>query len=672
MNCSHARALLATYRELNSNPKEASELEEHLAHCQSCQNALAQYQSIGERIRSIPSIESPSDAHQKLMQALAAEHVRFLQRISSSAASTPAPAFLKPYLKDITGSTPQTEHLVTLSTANTGPLPVIQPIKTRRPYKMNHVAILGLAASFLMVVLMGGLTSLLLLANQKGTPPPQPNLSVASVVKPSQVDAIPYTTTTQYPHVASAVANGTTVYYTSYSDDTKSWMLGKFLQQSTNNTSMSTPLLTDPATHPMIVLGADQNWLLWYQIDTPLKQPKNHTNSSTQSTTTNNLQGSWSLHALYIGDTTQQADPTDSLVLYKNTFMTSTAPSWVNTPVQGLWLSQNQVLVSVIDKKGNSYLFNDQLTPNAIADTQQLAEGQKGHVLSSPTATAGGNNIYWSDEWINQNNQLASNIWTQQIENEQPENTGRWAAHMQSETYLLRNNGSSFHPQVVHNTLFYISHPPVTDQVIQNTPTSTPQATGTAQPSQTPNGQTTVTPQIQQTGTPVATPTPTTVNASTFLGGTTRVDPTMQTPQIDETISGDLEAYTANGLTPVTLSINAQNNVSALQGGGRFIIWENTATKSFEMYDVIANAPVIIGANDIPATAAFLATNGNTAVWAKFTPLSTGATNSSDTSTNTAQGQNTNNTTDSKDTTITNTTSTPVSVNFGVLNWPKN
>ena len=83
MNCRQVRALLAIFRELN--PREKQDLELHLAQCDECKEASAQYQVIGERIRSMPQIEPSPDAHDKLMHALAAEHVHYLQRTPATA-----------------------------------------------------------------------------------------------------------------------------------------------------------------------------------------------------------------------------------------------------------------------------------------------------------------------------------------------------------------------------------------------------------------------------------------------------------------------------------------------------------------------------------------------------------------------------------------------------------
>ena len=54
MNCIQAQAMLAAYRELRDSKADTTELEVHLEHCASCRQVLANYNLIGEQIRSLP------------------------------------------------------------------------------------------------------------------------------------------------------------------------------------------------------------------------------------------------------------------------------------------------------------------------------------------------------------------------------------------------------------------------------------------------------------------------------------------------------------------------------------------------------------------------------------------------------------------------------------------
>jgi hypothetical protein len=56
---------------------------------------------VGEKLHLFPALEPNPDAHAKLMQALATEHTRYLQRSTASGTpAIPAPDFLKPYIKE--------------------------------------------------------------------------------------------------------------------------------------------------------------------------------------------------------------------------------------------------------------------------------------------------------------------------------------------------------------------------------------------------------------------------------------------------------------------------------------------------------------------------------------------------------------------------------------------
>lgn len=636
MNCSQARALLAIYRETNKDSQDFSSLEDHLTHCTACNEVSAHYAFIGERMRSMPTITPSPDAHSRLMQALAAEHVRFLQRSPSSAASKPVPAFLAPFLKNFAHQIAPLDTLAAFSTANTGPLPIIKPTRTHPSYRMNHIAILGLAASFLIVLMTGGLTALLMLAKQG------PSSSIAitsssntSIHQSSQVDTVAYATQAAYPHIASAVASGDSIYYTAYNDDTTAWMLEKL---DNNNNQISTPLLSSPATNPMLVLGGTKDWLVWLQIDAPLQTK----GKIVPLPTNNKLVGSWSLHALAPDSTipTTANGDVQSITLHKDNFDTANVPSWVNSPVQGLWFIQNKVLIAFIDDKGVSHLVSYQLDTNKVSATKELAHSVKDHILTSPTANSDGTDIYWSEEWMSDTNNLIGKIWTQQTVAATPDSMGRWTPHTKTETYLFRPDENLFRPQVVSNTLFLLNAP-------LNMTGSTQNATQQGQniqPIPTITSTSTVAAKVKSVATAtvqaIATQPP--LDITTVLGGATRVDPTIRTPQVDETLAGKLLAFTADGALPQSTPTDDNKLVSALQGGTRFLIWQNAA-RGFEMYDVVTRSPVSINPGDIPKDAAFMTVNGDTAVWAVYAQ-----------STNTVSAQN----------------ETNFQVIFGTFKWP--
>lgn len=565
-------------------------LETHLSQCAACEEVQAQYTITGERLRTLPRIELLPDAHTKLMQALATEHVHFLQYTPASTVAKPTPAFLAPYLKDLAQNGLYANKLAAFATADTGPIPIVQQSTKRRPiYQINHFTIIGVAASFLMMLLVGSLTCLLLLT-QHGSSISPPSLVVHQL---NDVRSVNYIATSVYPHVASAVASSYTIYYTTYNDDETSWQLEQFDEKANSNT----PLLAKPSTQELIVLGSSANWLIWLQIDLPKSantpsQPTNDTNTTPTRV--------WSLHAHYLSSTPSAGTgmaPFDRELTSK-TFDPSTVPSWVNRPIQGISFIQNTLLAAIIDAQGISHLQSFQLDPTKEITQTELANASNGHLLTSPTANSNGTAIYWADEYIsNAGGQLSSDIWTQQTTDASPSNAGRWVAHQTIKQYLFRADGKSFHPQMVNDTLFLLS----TSQTDGNTPNPTPLITASAQARST---ATTIQPTVV----------PTAVNYANLPEGAINLDPKIFTPQIDSRQAGKILSFTASGVAEVLPQFDNTQIVTALQGGTGFLLWQRTDGSNFGMYDVIAKAPVEVGDNVFPSNSAFLMVNGDTAI----------------------------------------------------------
>jgi len=568
LNCSQAQAILAIYRELKSDPVSTKALHEHLAGCDACRQVQTQQSFVGERIRSLPAIEPSPDAHSRLLRALATEHLNHLQHNPST--SPPPPAFLAPYLQSAQHGV-QSDPLIAFSTADTGPLSIIQAPRKRRPSRqMSHAAILGIAATFLMVLLMGGLTSLLLLAN-RGIPNPPSSASVATF---SQVAMAKYTTATAYTHVMSAAATRHAIYYTAYGDGQTGWMLQRLDAQ----TRKSVPLLTAASATPLIILGSSESWLTWLQMDAPSPSTNKHPAGNARA---------WTLRVLSLNP--EQASIAVPITIAKDTFDQGTVPGWVHTPIQGIWFTNDGLLAAIIDNKGNAHLINYKLTANNIADAQQLASSSNGHILTSPTATGDGTSIYWSEEWQGNDGVLRSNIWTQQTQTTPPPHQGRWLPHPIISNYLFRSDGMSFHPNVVGDMLFLLSTNPAESA---NADQAAASAASTVTPTTTP------VPSIQSN--------PATIDRVAF---------SFYPPQIDEAIQGMLLTFTVDGIAALPGPQNTNGPVSALQSGSRFLLWQS-ATRGFEMYDVVAKSPVSIGAGAIPPDASFVMVNDDTAVWA--------------------------------------------------------
>lgn len=596
--------MLAAYRELKNGQMETTALEIHLSSCPECRAFLAEGNLVGERMRALPEIQLPTDARTRLMRALATEHTRFIQQAPSTQQSIPVPAFLTPYLKEQGQEVPHT--IAAFSTADTGPLPLIEmPRKRRatrrRPIKMSSFAIVGLAAVFLMTIMVGGLTSLVILAN-RGVPDISNKVTVGQI---SQLSTTTYTTATSYTHIVSAVGNRGNIYYTAYGTNDNSWILAAL----DNQTKITTPLLANPGINPLLVLSSSDNWLIWLQFDLP-KQVINK-NAHNHSVTEHEIR-TWSLLATYLGtDPASTFTSTTPLLLQKGIFDESTAPTWVHTPIEGIWTGQNIVLAATLDKSGVSHLTRYTLDAEKSPRATELASVNDEHILTSPTANSDGTSLYWSEEWLTDGTMLHSTVWTQKITPASLPLNGRWGHQTNTDTYPLRTDADLFHPQVVNNMLFL--------QDVKN-------ATTTAIEDTTANV------------TPATTATPSTQTNATLLSGRTN-SAFYALP--DQALQGTLEAFSALDDSAIQTSIN-DGLVQGPQAGARFLLWQNS-NKGIGMYDAITREIVPVGPSPIPNNAALLTVNGDTTTW----------TVNSD---NSANNQNT-----------TNATNT---VTFGMFNWP--
>ena len=583
MNCNQARAMLAAYRELKNGEVDTLELDVHLEGCASCRQELARYMLIGEQVRSLPVIEPLPDMHATLMHAIAKVQLEFIRRSAPGTVITPE--FLKPYIQEHVQFSHDSDLITAFSTAETGPLPIIQAKrKPRHRSHMSQFAVLGLAAMFLIVLMMGGLTSLLMLAHNNV----QPN-GITIRVDRTEIISAQYTTSTPYPHVVSAVADGANIYYTAYGDGTNnSWML----EMLNRKTKISTPLLPTPNANTLIVLGSSTSGVVWLQFDGYKSNPHQKDLPGYSQHPPASLQ--WSLHYLsseQLQPAAVSSSPPASEVLLKGTFNQNSAPSWVTTPVQGIWFinesHQASLLVASIDSNGISHLTSYQLGTVGTPIATEIATATGGHILTSPTATSDGTQIYWSEEWLSNAGVLSSNIWTQQVVDAAGPSHGRWAGHLQKMTVKepfttngFTTNGTFFRPQVVDNTLFTLSTASQADAT-QGTPTTT----GTTTPTPTPSPNTSVIPQTI---------------ANVYA------------PPLDASVRGTILKLPLDG-NPLELptTVNTTGLASSLQAGADFALWQGE--RGYEMYDVSQGSDVTVG-NTLD-NAAFVAVNGASAVW---------------------------------------------------------
>ncbi len=596
MNCDQARSILTAYRELKDGVFATTELDVHLEGCASCRQFLASSMFIGQSLRALPEIEAPPEMHAQLMRRLASEHLQFMQKAVPGSVTTPE--FLKPYLREQVQPARASHPFNALSTAETGPLPFIRakrPAHQRgRRVHMNQFAILGLAAMFLMLLMMGGVTSLVYLAQRNAQQFANASSKNADIIHHIDISEAQYTTATQYQHIVSALGDGNNVYYTAYSDSpTQQWML---LQMSRSK-QISTPLLANPSQQPMIVLGSSPDWLIWLQYGTPQTKPyRDIPGNKEQATIT-----PWSLYYLSLSQTQSSllsgGIPPAPELLLKGSFNTATAPSWVYTPIQGTWFMQDTLLVAMLDAKGNSYLLSYQLELAGKPVLTTIATAQPGHIFTSPTADSTGANIFWADEWISDAGILNSDIW-QQHETNAPNATrpthGHWTGVVRQTAIqqLFRADGMSYHPQIADDTLFWIN---------------------TAL-------------QSAATGTPISSSSPAVATPQTSASLIPRVNPAYYAPPFDASVRGLVMMQPVDGdILAQPEALNPTEMAYSLQIGADFVLWQSD--KGYEMYDAQTQGNVTVGTdlND----AAFLAVNGSTAVWIRDTANTTASASSS-------------------------------------------
>jgi hypothetical protein len=366
------------------------------------------------------------------------------------------------------------------------------------------------------------------------------------------------------------------------------------LEMLNRKTKISTPLLPTANANTLLVLGSSTSGVVWLQFDGYKLNPHQNLPGYSQHPPAS-LQ--WSLHYLSSEQLQQIVSgfPTASEVLLTGTFNQDSVLSWVTTPVQGIWFinesHQASLLVASIDSNGISHLTSYQLATVGTPVATEIATATAGHILTSPTATSDGTQIYWSEEWFSNAGVLSSDIWTQQVVDAVGPSHGRWAGHLQKMIVKERftSDGISFRPQVVDNTLLTLC---TASQVVctasqanttQGTPTT--MGTGTATSSPTPSPNTSVIPQ-------------TVAN--------------IYAPPLDASVSGTILMLplTGNPLQPLT-ALNTTGMASSLQAGADFALWQGDS--GYEMYDVSQGSDVIIGNTLDSAT--FVAVNGASAVW---------------------------------------------------------
>jgi hypothetical protein len=406
---------------------------------------------------------------------------------------------------------------------------------------------------------------------------------VVAITHPSLIAPVSYTAATSYSHIVSAVAIHDHIYYSAYGSDETQWMIEQV--NGTAKGATSVPLLKTSSQSQLFVLGASSQWVVWLQFDTSQNKIQKHTTTPASTRT-------WSLNALPLA-LSQDTQFGNVVTLQHGTFDTTMVPTWVHTPIQGVsFEQQNTLLVTSLDTKGNAQLVRYQLESTAGTTSTLIATTNNGHILTSPTATDDGTQIFWSEEWFTDDQQPHSTIWTQDTTKQTVRQHGAWRTNVTVDTHVYSSDDTSFHPQVINDTLFLLS---TSDTAVatQGTPsaTSTPTAQATAKP----------------------------VSTTPVTARFTDVYPS----QIDEFIHGTVVAFPLDDPKAQPTTLSSDSTAAALQAGSRFLLWQSSA--GYQMYDAFAKSSVEV--RDSTKGATFLAVNGDSAVWIVANSASTkGAT----------------------------------------------
>jgi hypothetical protein len=359
------------------------------------------------------------------------------------------------------------------------------------------------------------------------------------------------------------------------------------------------------------VLAVSHNWLVWLQYSRP--QPARlHIPSADDYYM---AQRSWSLHYLSLapkpqnvgssqsanGSTTGQdghkkagsssplvndpdlVDMPTTYLLAQDIFDSSAAPNWVSSPIEGAWLvgDTDTLLVTQIDHAGVSRLESYRLGQSGeAAQPQVIATAPGGHVLAWPTATRTALQMYWADEWVSSDGELHSNIWQQQT----TEQSVRLHGQLQDVTtftqQLLQSDGMSFQPQVVEDTLFFLSTSEIRVE-----------GQGVVEP----NG--------------IPFPTSATDNTVQF---TPRTDTGIYAAPPDASVHGTLLSLPLDGPSVGVMSmLGTVGQSTGYQAGSSYVIWQDAT--GYQMYDVERQSDVVMG--DTLNSAALLMVNGDTTLW---------------------------------------------------------
>jgi hypothetical protein len=108
------------------------------------------------------------------------------------------------------------------------------------------------------------------------------------------------------------------------------------------------------------------------------------------------------------------------------------------------------------------------------------------------------------------------------------------------------------------------------------------------------------------------------------------VNPEIYGPQIDDALEGNILAFRLGDYSPVPLPPALSDTIATLQGGSRFLLYQNS-NGNVGLYDTLLGQALTIVST--VKNAAFLAVNNETAVW-----IANAQSDSTSTQTNTTIG----------------------------------
>src|SRR5207245_11040306 len=116
--------------------------------------------------------------------------------------------------------------------------------------------------------------------------------------------------------------------------------------------------------------------------------------------TSQSLTRQWSLR--YVSLVPEQVKdssvPNQPVTLHSGAFDQNATASWIHTPIQSIWFTQNTLLVAMVDENGVSHLVRYPLGKNNDFQATEIAKTNAEHINTSPHANNKGSQIDSAEE----------------------------------------------------------------------------------------------------------------------------------------------------------------------------------------------------------------------------------------------------------------------------------